>query len=381
MEKVVKATMRSFYKNKNVLVTGHTGFKGSWLSIMLIELGANVIGYSLEPRTERDNFVLTGLKDKIIDIRGDIRDNQALYEAFTKYNPDIVFHLAAQPLVRYSYRNPKETYEVNVMGTINLLECIKQTESVREAVIITTDKCYENKGQIWGYRENDMLGGYDPYSSSKACVEILVSSYRNSFFNICKYNEHGKAVSTVRAGNVIGGGDWSEDRLIPDCIKAIENNRPIEIRSPSAVRPWQYVLEPLKGYLMLAQKMRENPSSYSQAWNFGPNIESVKPVWNICKLLIEKYGCGELIDVSNNDNPHEANLLSLDITKSIVNLGWKPMLSIEKALDMTVEWYKRYKEHNVYEICVKQIKEYEVKLNEIYGDEPQRSLFNRHRTD
>lgn len=248
-----------FYKGKRVLVTGHTGFKGSWLSIWLHELGTEVVGVAKEPFSERDNFVLSGVGNKIAaDIRADIRDGNRLKEIFREYNPEIVFHLAAQPLVRLSYEIPVETYETNVMGTINIMEAIRSTESVKVGVMITTDKCYENKEQIWGYREDEPMGGYDPYSSSKGCCELAIASWRRSFFNPKDYDKHGKSIASVRAGNVIGGGDWAADRIIPDCIRALEAEKPIDIRSPRSIRPWQHVLEPLSGYMLLAQKCGTN---------------------------------------------------------------------------------------------------------------------------
>ena len=244
----------NFYKGKRVLVTGHTGFKGSWLSIWLHELGAEVIGIAQNPYSERDNYILSGIGQKIkADLRADIRDARLMKEIFQQYQPEIVFHLAAQPLVRLSYDFPIETYETNVMGTINILEAIRETDSVRVGVMITTDKCYENNEHIWGYRENEPMGGYDPYSSSKGAAEIAISSWRRSFFNPDRYENHGKSIASVRAGNVIGGGDWSLDRIIPDCIKSLESGILIDIRNPKAVRPWQHVLEPLSGYILLAQ--------------------------------------------------------------------------------------------------------------------------------
>lgn len=349
---------KSFWKNKKVLVTGHTGFKGSWLSIWLNEMGAEVIGYALEPYSEKDNFVLSRIGEKITDIRGDIRDLNHMEQVFEKYKPEIVFHLAAQPLVRLSYEQPKETYEINVMGTLNVLECIRNNEYTKAAIMITTDKCYDNKEQIWGYRENEPFGGYDPYSSSKGCAEILIASYRNSFMNPKDYEKHHKSIASVRAGNVIGGGDWAKDRIIPDCIRAIEAGEEIQIRSPQSVRPWQHVLEPLSGYLLLAQKMYENPVKYAEGWNFGPNLDSIVPVWEIGNLLIKHYGKGQLKDVSDPNAVHEAKLLALDIAKARFILGWKPKMNIEKTIQMTAEWYKRYKTENVYELCVEQIEEY-----------------------
>lgn len=355
--------LNNIYKNKTVLVTGHTGFKGSWLSIWLLQLGAKVIGYGLDPKNEKDNFVLTHLSDKMVDIRGDIRDYKKLKEVFDKYNPDIVFHLAAQPLVRESYMQPVYTYETNVMGTINVLECIRQTANTKVGILITTDKCYENKEQIWGYRENDPMGGYDPYSSSKAAAEIAIASWRQSFMNPNQYDKHGKAIASVRAGNVIGGGDWAKDRIIPDCIRALEANTPIYIRSPKAIRPWQHVLEPLSGYLLLGEKMQEDPIRYSEAWNFGPNLESVVNVWNVASKLTGFYGEGELVDKSSDTAYHEANLLSLDISKSYFKLGWKPTWTIEEAIYYTVDWYKKYRTQDVYELCMNQIQTFTNHLN------------------
>ncbi len=348
----------NIYKNKTVLVTGHTGFKGSWLSIWLKELGANVVGYALNPYTEKDNFVLSNLQNKIVDIRGDIRDKKHLEEVFEKYKPDFVFHLAAQPLVRLSYEQPLETYEVNVMGTINVMECIRKTPETKIGIMITTDKCYDNKEQVWGYRENDALGGYDPYSSSKGAAEIAINSWRSSYFNPKDYNNHKKSIASVRAGNVIGGGDWALDRIIPDCIRALENNENIGVRNPKAIRPWEHVLEPLSGYLLLGQKMFEEENKYSEAWNFGPELDSIVPVWKIGELIIKNYGRGELEDKSNKDEVHEAKLLALDISKARFKLGWKPTWNIEKTIEKTVEWYREYNSKNVYELCVKQIEEF-----------------------
>ncbi len=355
----------TFWKDKKVLVTGHTGFKGSWLTIWLHSLGANVIGYSIDTNTNKDNFVLSGIGERITDIRGDIRDVEMLQSIFDKYQPDIVFHLAAQPLVRLSYEYPKQTYETNVMGTLNILECIRVSECTKIGVMITTDKCYENKEQLWGYRETDQMGGYDPYSSSKACAEILISSYRNSYMNPNDYHKHGKAVASVRAGNVIGGGDWSKDRIIPDCIRSLEAGDPINIRSPKAVRPWQHVLEPLSGYMLLAEKLYADPIKYAQGWNFGPDYDSFSNVWEVAEKIMQEYGSGELKDVSNPEDVHEATLLYLDIMKAKQVLEWNPKLNLNKTIQMTVDWYKSYKIEDVYEMCIKQIKEYsEFKVRE-----------------
>ncbi|WPC42500.1 CDP-glucose 4,6-dehydratase [Clostridium sp. JS66] len=347
-----------FYKDKNVLITGHCGFKGSWLALWLKELGANVIGYGLSPYTKGDNFQVIKLEDKIIDIRGDIRDLNKLNDIFSTYKPEIIFHLAAQPLVKVSYENPKETYEVNVLGTLNVLEAIKQSETVKVAVMVTTDKCYENKEQMWPYREIDPLGGYDPYSSSKACCEILISSYRNSFFNEADYKIHRKAIASVRAGNVIGGGDWSKDRIIPDCIRALRDSESIKVRNPKAIRPWQHVLEPLCGYLELAKRMYYYGASYCGAWNFGPDFESIVKVSDLVDLIIKAWGNGRYDSVYCNNGQHEANLLNLDCTKSKLLLKWKPRLNIEEAINYTIDWYKCFENGDMYKFDVDQICNY-----------------------
>ena len=345
----------SFFKGKRVLITGHTGFKGSWLSIWLHQLGAEVTGVALEPYTEKDNYVLSGIGKRINDLRGDIRDAVLLKNIFSQSQPEIVFHLAAQPLVRVSYENPVETYEVNVMGTINVLEAIRNIDSVKTGIMITTDKCYDNKEQIWGYRECDPMGGFDPYSSSKGAAEIAIASWRNSYFNPNDYAKHGKSIASVRAGNVIGGGDWALDRIIPDCIRAIENNKPVEIRKPHAIRPWQHVLEPLSGYLLLATKMWNEPTKYNEAWNFGPKIDSISTVWEVATKVIDLYGTGSLVDVSNSKAVHEANLLILDTAKARFQLGWEPKMNLSQCIDFTVDWYKRYSIENSYDVCIEQI--------------------------
>lgn len=348
-----------FFRGKRVLVTGHTGFKGSWLSIWLHELGAEVVGVGLDPATERDNFVLSGIGSMIkADICADIRDGERMKEIFAEYCPEIVFHLAAQPLVRLSYDIPVDTYQTNVMGTINVMEAIRATDSVKVGVMITTDKCYENKEQIWGYRENESMGGYDPYSSSKGAAEIAIASWRRSFFNPEKYGEHGKSIASVRAGNVIGGGDWALDRIIPDCIRALEAGKPIDIRSPRAIRPWQHVLEPLSGYMQLAKKMWESPTEYCEGWNFGPRAESISTVWEVASRVIDNYGSGSLRDLSDPNALHEAKLLMLDISKAKFRIGWEPRMNIDQTVALTVDWYKRYQQESVYDFCVCQIKKY-----------------------
>jgi CDP-glucose 4,6-dehydratase len=345
------------FKGKRVLVTGHTGFKGSWLCVWLHELGAEVIGIGLDPYSEKDNFVLSGIGKKIkADIRADIRDLNRMKEIFAEYQPEIVFHLAAQPLVRLSYEIPVDTYETNVMGSINIMEASRATDSVKTVVMITTDKCYENKEQIWGYRENEAFGGFDPYSSSKGAAEIAIQSWRRSFFNPKDYGEkHHIAIASARAGNVIGGGDWAKDRIVPDCIRALEADKTIEIRSPKAIRPWQHVLEPLYGYLLLASKMQTEPTRYCEGWNFGPKLESICPVWDVATFILKNYGKGELRDVSDPRALHEANLLILDITKAKFKLGWEPRTNIEDCCALTADWYKRYLKENVYNLDVEQI--------------------------
>jgi len=349
------------FKNKTVLVTGHTGFKGSWLSLCLHNAGAKVIGYSLDPYTEKDNFVVTGIGEKITaDLRKDVRDYDDLLATFGKHKPEIVFHLAAQPLVRFSYETPRETYNTNVMGTVNILEAIRNTDSVKVAVLITSDKCYDNKEWVFGYRENDPMGGYDPYSSSKGACELAISSYRNSFFNPTSFDTHKKGIASVRAGNVIGGGDFSQDRIIPDCIKALEDNKAIGVRSPDSIRPWQHVLEPLYGYLLLASKMLTEGDLYSEAWNFGPYSSHIFTVKELVEKLIHHWGNGTWEDLSDkgmNNNKHEAKLLTLDINKALYKLKWKPVLNIEDTIKMISDWYKNKKDY--YNFTLSQIKEYE----------------------
>lgn len=347
----------NFYCGKRVLVTGHTGFKGSWLSIWLHELGAEVVGVSQDPFTNRDNYVLSGIGNKMMaDLRSDICDGQKMKEIFQKYQPEIVFHLAAQPLVRYSYEQPVETYEANVMGTIHVMEAIRATSSVKVGVMITTDKCYDNKEQMRGYKEDDPFGGYDPYSSSKGACEIAIQSWRRSFFNPEDYGKkHHVSLASVRAGNVIGGGDWALDRIIPDCIKALEQDKVIDIRSPKAIRPWEHVLEPLSGYMLLAKKQWEHPTEFCEGWNFGPESESVSTVWEVATELIKNYGKGELKDSSDPNAVHEAKLLMLDITKAKTKLGWKPRMNMQQCMELVADWYKRCQTEDVYQLCVEEI--------------------------
>ena len=348
-----------FYSGKRVLVTGHTGFKGSWLSIWLHELGAEVIGVGLDPYSDKDNYVLSEIGKKIkVDLRADIRDGERMKQIFSEYHPEIVFHLAAQPLVRLSYEEPVDTWQTNVIGSINIMEAVRQTDSVKVAVMITTDKCYENREQNHAYREDEPMGGFDPYSSSKGAAEIAISSWRRSFMNPNDYEKHHKSIASVRAGNVIGGGDWAKDRIIPDCIRAIEAGKPITIRNRNAVRPWQHVLEPLNGYLLLAKKMWNEPTKYCEGWNFGPKMDSVVSVWDVASKLISEYGQGRLVDKSDDNSLHEANLLMLDISKSAMWLGWKPKMETDECIELTVDWYKRYRTDDVYGLCVEELRKY-----------------------
>lgn len=348
----------SFWSGKKVFLTGHTGFKGSWHAIWLDMMGAEVTGYALDPLTPNDNFVLSGIGDRIGHYTGDVRDFDKLHGLFEQVKPEIVFHLAAQPLVRFSYDSPKETYDVNVGGTVNVLECCRQCDSVRVIVNVTTDKCYENKEWVWGYRENDRLGGYDPYSSSKACSELVTEAYRKSFLNPEELNRHGKSLSSVRAGNVFGGGDWQVDRILPDCIRHLERDEPIIVRNPHATRPWQHVFEPLSGYLLLAEKMFYSPTVYAGAWNFGPDDSSFLPVEVLVGKVVKSWGAGAWEDHSKPGDVHEAHLLKLDITKAKALLGWSPVWRIDQAVAETVTWYKEYNNGRVYELCLQQIEQY-----------------------
>jgi len=349
---------KTFWAGKKVLLTGHTGFKGSWLAIWLEMLGAEVTGYALEPLTPNDNFVLSGIGSRINHHTGDLRDFERLRNLFDQTKPDIVFHLAAQPLVRLSYDSPKETYDINVGGTVNVLECCRLTESVQVIVNVTTDKCYENREWVWGYRENDRLGGYDPYSSSKACSELVTEAYRKSFFNPEDFARHGKSLASARAGNVFGGGDWQVDRILPDCVRHLERGEPIIVRNPHAIRPWQHVLEPLSGYLLLAEKMYDKPTTYAGAWNFGPEDSSFLNVGSLVDTVVNSWGSGSWEDRSVPGAVHEAHLLKLDITKAKALLGWAPVWKIDRAVEETIRWYREYRNNQVYELCLRQIDDY-----------------------
>lgn len=357
----------NIYKNKRVFLTGHTGFKGSWLALWLTKLGAEVCGYSLEPNTEPSMFKELGIENKIAkSVAGNVLDAVKLGQTMQEFQPDIVFHLAAQPLVRLSYSEPVLTYQTNVIGTLNVLQAARECLSVRAFVNVTTDKCYENKEKPEGYREDEPMGGYDMYSSSKGCVEIMSSSFRRSFLD----GFNGYAMATARAGNVIGGGDWAMDRLIPDCIRSINSDIPIEIRNPVAVRPWQHVLEPLSGYLLLGEKLLTEGKKYAEGFNFGPNEDSVLKVSDVAKKVVENYGRGEVV-VHKKDNLHEANLLMLNIEKAEKVLGWTPTYTADEAVKQTVDWYKNFynQKTDMYEFTMKQIQEYEesIKWNKNYA--------------
>ncbi len=349
-----------FWQGKRVLLTGHTGFKGSWLSLWLQSKQADVVGYALAPPTKPSLFEVAAVENGMTSIIGDIRDLQKLQSVFDKYQPEIVIHMAAQPLVRYSYSEPVETYSTNVMGTVNLLEAVRHSSSVKAVVNVTSDKCYENREWVWGYRENEAMGGYAPYSNSKGCAELVTAAYRNSYFHPDKYSDHGVALASARAGNVIGGGDWAEDRLIPDIIRSISLGQPVNIRNPHAIRPWQHVLEPLSGYLLLAEKLYEAGSNYSEAWNFGPNEDDAKPVQWIVEKLTGAWGEGASWVVDGGDHPHEAHYLKLDCAKAKARLGWQPRWSLPQTLEKIVEWHKVYdKIPDVREATLRQIAAYQ----------------------
>lgn len=346
----------NIYNGKRVFITGHSGFKGSWLTLWLLSLGAKVCGYSLEPNTHPSMFEELRIYGFCNSEYGNILNSAHLEEVMKQFNPDIVFHLAAQPLVRLSYKEPKLTYETNVMGTLNVLEVARKCKSVKAFVNVTTDKCYENNEINRGYKEDDAMGGYDMYSSSKGCAEILSSSFRRSFLQ----EKESYALATARAGNVIGGGDWAEDRLIPDCIRYINSGEKIEIRNPLATRPWQHVLEPLSGYLLLGQKLLEDGKKYAEGFNFGPDEESVLTVSEVAQKVCKCYGSGEVV-VRKKDDLHEANLLMLNIEKAKNILGWIPTYNADEAIQKTVEWYKHFYKNDVdmYDFTMSQIEDYE----------------------
>ena len=334
----------AFWKGKEVLITGHTGFKGSWLSIWLQAKGAHVTGFSLSPPTKPSLFEIARVAEGITSINGDIRDLDHIRAVLGEHKPEIVIHMAAQPLVRYSYVNPVETYATNVIGMVNVLEAVRHSDSVRVVVNITSDKCYENNEWHWGYRENDPMGGHDPYSSSKGCAELVTSAYRSSYFSKTNNAAHDVRVATARAGNVIGGGDWGTDRLIPDIMKAFLQNRPAVIRYPHAIRPWQHVLEPLRGYLILAERLWVDGTEFAGAWNFGPNDEDARPVSWIADYLTNLWEPDAGWELDSAHHPHEATYLKLDCSKARSLLGWTPKQDLCTALKWIVEWYKAYQQ-------------------------------------
>lgn len=343
----------SFWLGKRVLVTGHTGFKGGWLTLWLKEMGAEVAGYALAPPTRSGLFDTARVADGITSVIADIRDHERLKSVVAAHRPEIVFHLAAQALVRPSYEDPAGTYAINVMGTVNLLEAVRQAGGVRAVVNVTSDKCYENREWVWPYRENEALGGYDPYSSSKACAELVTAAYRSSFFG------GGTALASARAGNVIGGGDWARDRLVPDIMRAFLDGRPVTLRNPGAIRPWQHVLEPLNGYLLLAQRLCEEGAAFAEAWNFGPAAEDARTVSWIVERLSAEWGEGAACEHDRAAQPHEAGTLKLDSSKARARLGWRPMLPLGTALEWVIVWHRACDEgRDMRNVTLGQIAEY-----------------------
>lgn len=332
----------SFWKSKRVFLTGHTGFKGSWLALWLLSMGAEVCGYSLDPPTEPSLYRLLDLDRQLRSVRGDIRDLAGLEAAMRDFSPEVVFHLAAQPLVRLSYQSPVETYAVNVLGTVHLLDAVRRTPSVRAVVIVTSDKCYENQEWYWPYREHEPMGGHDPYSSSKGCAELVTAAYRRSFFSSAQYPQHQVAVASARAGNVIGGGDWALDRLVPDIMRAFSAGVPAVIRNPEAVRPWQHVLEPLAGYLALAERLHADGPAFAEAWNFGPADSDARTVRSLVSALAKLWGDAALWECVEPTQLHEARLLRLDSSKARARLGWSPRWNLDQTLLHTVEWYQSF---------------------------------------
>ena len=351
----------NIYEGKRVLITGETGFKGSWLAIWLLEMGADVYGYSLPPLTERDNFVKTNLGTKIKHEDGDVRDASHMLNYFSEVKPEIAFHLAAQPLVLESYRDPGYTFETNLMGTVNFFDAVRKTDTVKAAINITSDKCYQNNEWVWGYRESDPMGGKDPYSASKGASEIITSSYLSSFFT----HKDTANIASARAGNVIGGGDWAENRIVPDFFRAILNNKTLEIRYPKATRPWQHVLEPLSGYLLLASKLYKQGKKFSGGWNFGPVGEAHYSVEKLISTMIDFVKEGKYEAMDNQPQLHEAHLLKLDISKAIHYLNWRPALSFKETVEFTVEGYKsELKNRDIYALRTEQIREFSRLSNE-----------------
>ena len=355
----------SFWSGKKVFVTGHTGFKGGWLSLWLQQLGAQVTGYALQPPTNPSLFEVAQVAHGMQSVIGDIRDGTLLSNALRQAAPDIVIHMAAQPLVRRSYVDPVETYSTNVMGTVHLLEAVRHTPSVRAVVNVTTDKCYENKEWVWGYRENEPMGGFDPYSSSKGCAELVTAAYRNSFFNAAKHSEHHVALATARAGNVIGGGDWAEDRLVPDILRAIQNGQSVNIRNPQSTRPWQHVLESLSGYLALAEKLYTQGPDFAEAFNFGPSEDDAKPVQWIVEQITRQWGEGANWRLDQVEHAHEAHYLKLDCSKAKERLNWQARWMLAEALENIIVWHKAHQRgDDMREFSLKQISTFQEQVTE-----------------
>lgn len=351
---------RSFWSSKKVLITGHTGFKGSWLSLWLQKAGAELTGFALPPPTTPSLFELAQVAEGMVSNSGDIRELDSLITCLASTKPEIVIHLAAQALVQSSYQQPVATYATNILGTVNLLEAVRQVNSVRVVIIVTSDKCYENKGWPWGYRENDRLGGFDPYASSKACAELVTAAYRQSFFPAAKYSEHGVAIATVRAGNVIGGGDWAANRLVPDIVRAILNGQQLRIRHPQAIRPWQFVLEPLLGYLLLAERLWTDGTRFDGPWNFGPLPNDARSVAWVVEQMLQLWDNQPSWIPDDCNHPHEDNYLRLDASRANTLLQWWPRLTLAEALEWTVEWYQAFqKGKDMRQLTENQIERYE----------------------
>ncbi|MFN2498990.1 MAG: CDP-glucose 4,6-dehydratase [Pyrinomonadaceae bacterium] len=350
---------REFWDQKKILITGHTGFKGSWLSLWLQNFGADVVGYSLPPPTTPSLYDLADIEQGMKSVQGDVRDFGYLTQVIAEHQPQIVIHMAAQSLVRQSYQDPIETYETNVMGTVNVLEAVRQVGTTKAVVVVTSDKCYENREWVWGYRENEAMGGYDPYSSSKGCAELVTAAFRRSFFNATKTAARPAAIASVRAGNVVGGGDWASDRLVPDIMRALLADRPAVIRNPEATRPWQHVLDPLAGYIRLMENLVTDGSKYAESWNFGPRVEDAKPVSWVAQRLVELWDGDKGWQVEDADHPHEAHYLKLDSAKAAAQLGWQPQWNIDEGLRAVVDWYKCYESgQELRDLMVRQIESY-----------------------
>jgi CDP-glucose 4,6-dehydratase len=346
----------SFWEGKKVFVTGHTGFKGSWLSLWLQDMGAIVKGYALEPNTSPNLFTEANVGHNMDSEIGDITDLKHITASMMEFNPEVLIHMAAQPLVRLSYQEPVLTYATNVMGTVNVLEAARKCGNLKAIVSVTTDKCYENKEWEWGYRENEPMGGHDPYSSSKGCAELVTAAYRKSFFN----KNNSALLASARAGNVIGGGDWSDDRLIPDILRAFEKNETVIVRNPMSTRPWQHVLEPLSGYLVLAQHLYQEGNNFAEGWNFGPKDEDCKPVSWILDKMVAKWGKGAAWELDKNNNPHEAGYLKLDCSKAAMQLNWRPKWNLEDTLESIINWHQHYLSgKNIQEHCLLEIAKYQ----------------------